>query len=335
MKFPKKRRAEQAEVPTDAADTPTVPAGAQTAKWTSGSAMGSKGVSVVVAACLVCGPLAFVGNMLQPARAQVTQQAAKSSTVSVTQQSAGSYALGYVAAWLGATQKDSSALDQYIDTSAQTLSKNATTYRNMAVASIDAHDPDVLQVVIAADVKPGSADEDDTSAWPRRYFQASISVDGKHLTPIALPAPVAGPTRSAEAPSTAYGSPITPSSAAGETVVSFLDAYLTGQGKTDPFTAPSTSLPAISPAPYSSLTPVSITATDRPAEHPSDGDKLFVLATVTVADETGHSLPVSYAMTLRARADRWEVAAIATAPLLTENTASTPTPTATPTTKGN
>jgi len=335
MKFPKKRRDEQSPAPTEASEPSAAPAGAQTAKWTSGSAMGSKGVSVLVAACLVCGPLALVGNMLQPARAQVTQQAPKNSTVSVVQQSAGSYALGYVAAWLGATQQDSNALDQYIDTSAQTLSKNATSYRNMAVASIDTRDSDVLQVVIAADVKPGSADEDDKAAWPRRYFQASIGVDGTHLTPIALPAPVAGPTRAGTSPSTAYGSPVTPSSAAGETVVSFLNAYLTGQGKTDPFTAPTTSLPAISPAPYSSLTPVSITATERPEEHPSDGTKIPVLATVTVADETGHSLPVSYAMTLRARADRWEVSAIATTPLLTESTKSTSTPTATPTTKGN
>lgn len=335
MRFPKKRRDDEPATTTEAAEPSSAPAGAQTAKWTSGSAMGSKGVSILVAACLVSGPVAFIGNMLQPATAQVTQQAPKSTTVSVTQQSAGSYTLGYVAAWLSATQQDSSALDQYIDTSAQTLSKNATSYRNLAVASIDTRTSDVLQVVVAADVKPGSADEDDKAAWPRRYFQASIAVDGTHLTPIALPAPVAGPSRSAQAPSTAYSSPIAPSSSAGETVVSFLDAYLTGQGKTDPFTAPSKSLPAISPAPYSSLTPVSITATERPAERPSDGAEIPVLATVTVADETGHSLPVSYAMTLRARADRWEVSAIATTPLLTESTKSTSTPTPTPTTKGN
>lgn len=338
MKLPGKKHAP--EQPATAA-APDVEPVAQAATWTNGSRLGSKGISFLIVAALICGPVGLVLAATSSGSSSASPQAPKAEQVSPLQQSAGSFAVGYVGAWLGATQDDSSALGTYTDTTAQQLAKTGFEYRNVAVASIvNDEDTQLSQVVVAADVKDDTVEEGKGDQWPRRYFQVVVSAASSKLVPVGLPAAVAGPAAGTDSPRLNYGDTISSNSAAGKSVTAFLAAYLTGQGATEPYTSPQTSIPAISPAPYSDLTVSSINGETSPAEHPEDGATVKVYATVTAANSVGQQATSTYTLDLRARADRWEVAALGTLPALSDSTtSSTTTPTSSPTSdapqKGN
>ena len=90
---------------------------ASTVKWTGGSLLGGKAISVLVWGALLCAPISlFVAHGAQVAvdRVKATPISQGATTVPALQQSAGSFALGYVGAWLSATQNDSTALDAYL-----------------------------------------------------------------------------------------------------------------------------------------------------------------------------------------------------------------------------
>lgn len=305
--------------------------GAPTARWTNGNVLSSKLVTVVVAAAIACGPIAlFVANGSKTHPVSTTVASAKPA-LSVVQQSAGAFAVGLVSAWLSATQTDSSSLDAYVDADAATFATTPYEFKNMAVASIDASGSDgLISVVVAADVKDASITDTSAVTWPRRYFRVTVSDAKAKLAAVTLPAPVAGPPVSDGAPSLGYSSSVASTGKLGQSVMLFLAAYLTGQGETEPYTSPSTSIPAINPAPYSAITATSIAANHTPADAPADGDKLSVLATVALQNAVGQSLSATYALELRARAGRWEVASLDAAPLLapaTESISSTPSST--------
>jgi hypothetical protein len=312
---------------------------ADTAKWTNGSFLGSKGVSVLVLVALVCGPIALVSSLGGRGQSAQSAPAAAPTTLTSLQQSAGSFAVGYVGAWLGASQDNSDALSDYTSTQSAALSPKPFSYRNAAVASLEVQSRgNMVTAVVAADVQDASlTTSSDGNGWPRRYFQVTVSTVGNRLTAVGLPAPIAGPSASSDVPSLDYRAPVATSDPAGQSVVSFLTAYLTGQGSVQPYTSPSVTISGITPAPYASLTPVSIAASEQPAAHPSDGTKVSVLATVTLQNSIGQKLSATYELVLRARADRWEIFAIESAPNLApvSNSISTTTPTPTPTGAGN
>jgi hypothetical protein len=312
---------------------------AETAKWTNGSLLGSKGVSVLVLVALVCGPIALVSSLGSHGQSAQSAPAAAPTTLTPLQQSAGSFAVGYVGAWLGASQDDSSALSDYISTQSAALSPKPFSYRNVAVASLEVQPKgSMVTAVVAADVQDASlTTSSDGNGWPRRYFQVTVGTVGNQLTAVGLPAPISGPGTSTDVPSLDYRAPVATSDPAGQSVVSFLTAYLTGQGSVQPYTSPSVSIAAITPAPYASLTPVSIAASEQPASRPADGTKVSVLVTVTLQNSIGQKLSATYELVLRARADRWEIFAIQSAPNLApvSDSISTTTPTPTPTGAGN
>lgn len=340
MKLPGRKHAPEQPTSTPAA-APDVEPVAQAATWTNGSRLGSKGISFLIVAALVCGPVGLVLAATSGGSSSAAPQEAKTEQVSPLQQSSGSFAAGYVGAWLGATQDDSAALGTYTDTNVQQLAKTGFEYRNVAVASIvNDENAQLSQVVVAADVKDDTVEEGKGDQWPRRYFQVVVSAAGSKLVAVGLPAPVAGPAAGTDSPRLNYGDSISSSSAAGKTVTAFLAAYLTGQGATEPYTAPSTSIPAISPAPYSDLTVSSIDGETAPAEQPEDGATVKVYATVVAANSVGQQATSTYTLDLRARADRWEVAALGTPPALSDQTATsattpTPSPTGDSPQKGN
>lgn len=49
---------------------------------------------------------------------------------------------------------------------------------------------------------------------------------------------------------------------------------------------------------------------------PADGSKRRLLVTVDATDSDGNTFPLAYALTLQARAGRWEIAALDDAPAL-------------------
>ena len=307
---------------------------AESAKWSNGNALGSKVVTAVVVAALACGPVAlFVahGNQVRPVEAATTTV---KPALSILQQSAGAYAVGFVGAWLSATQADSSALDDYINSNAITLSTTPFEYKNIAAASVSTGSGNMISVTVAADVKDSSITDATVQTWPRRYFQVTLSDAKNTLTAVTLPAPVAGPKVSTDAPNLGYSTSLAANDNAAQPVMLFLGAYLTGQGETEPYTSPSTNIPAIDPVPYASVSPLTITADQAPAASPADGATLSVLATVAVQNAVGQTLTATYVLDLRARAGRWEVFAVDTSPALAQ-TADSIAPTPSPSGDGN
>lgn len=320
----------------DAMSTDTAPAApAQAAKWTNGSHLGSKGATILVVALIACGPAALVVGLHASSSSAAAPQTEHTTQASPLQQSAGSFAEGYVGAWLSASQDDSAALEDYTTVNVPQLPKNGFAYRDIAIASVTTDDAaNLIQVVVAANMKDSTVDAAKGDQWPRRYYQVVVSSTRDKLAAIGLPAQVTGPQHSTDAPSTAYGQSIASSSSAGKTVTAFFAAYLTGQGETEPYTAPSTSIPPIKPAPFSDLTVGSIEGVAQPDEHPADGATVQVYVTLTASNSLEQTSTSTYTLTLRARADRWEVAAIGAPPALTGSTEPTSHPTSTPS-KGN
>ncbi|TCK58298.1 conjugal transfer protein [Curtobacterium sp. PhB136] len=328
MKLPKKK------TPQPASTEPETTA--QAAQWTNGGLLGARGVTIAIAAALVCGPAALAMTVLSGGgSSEAAPQVVSSEQVSPLQQSAGSFAAGFVGAWLAADRDNSSALDAYTTANIE-LPKTGFQYRDLVVASSTTTRDGLAQVVVAANVKDDTIDADKGDQWPRRYFQVTVTDGGNKLSAVGLPAPVAGPRHTTDGSSLGYGETIATNSAAGKAVNAFLAAYLTGQGDTEPYTAPSKSIPPIDPAPYTSLSISTLTATTAPSEHPTDGATVNVYATVTASNSVGQQVTATYPITLRARADRWEVSGLGTAPTLSNSDAATPAPSATPApTEGN
>ncbi len=308
---------------------------AQTNGWTNGSALGSWGFTVLLVVAIACGPVALGVATLSGGPSTAAPRPEQTKPPSPLRQSTGAFAIGYVGAWLSATQDDATALEAYSNTSAIQLSKLPFQYRNIAVASTTDTGGDLLQVTVAADLKDETILPGDGDQWPRRYFQVTVLTASDTLTAIGLPAPMAGPPTVTAAPQLDYSETIASTSAAGTTVSAFLGAYLTGQGATQPYTAPATEIPGIEPAPYSSVTVASIQVASSPADHPRDGDTLQVYAAVTAANAAGQQATSNYVLNLRARADRWEVAAVGVKPALaTTDSPPTPEPSGTSNTEG-
>lgn len=303
-----------------AVETPRAgkPTQAESAKWTNGNAFSSKVVTAVVIAAVACGPIALLTSRSNQGAPVAAAPVTAKPALTVLQQSAGAYAIGYVGAWLRATQTDSTALNSYIDSNSVRLSQTPFDYQNIAVASVDAAPGHMVSVIVAADVKDASITDKSVQTWPRRYFHVTVSATGNTLSAVTLPAPVAGPKASTESPDVGYPATLSADSKAAQPVMLFLAAYLSGQGETEPYTSPSTSIPAIKPAPYSSVSPLTVSADHAPSASPADGDKLAVLATVTVQNAVGQKLTATYALDLRARAGRWEVASLNSSPVVAQ-----------------
>ncbi|GAA5079192.1 conjugal transfer protein [Streptomyces similanensis] len=145
-----------------------------------------------------------------------------------------------------------------------------------------------------------------------RYYAVPMAVGalGGSFTVTGEPGVVAGPARVSVSKSP-YGVTVSEgdlSSAVGE----FLAAYLTGAGEVGRYLAPGVRLTAVSPAPYTAVSVVGVSAVEGSAagqEVPADGAAARVLVQVE-AQDAGGRWPLAYELTLKARSGRWEVAAL-------------------------
>ncbi len=181
-------------------------------------------------------------------------------------------------------------------------------------------------VTVAARITGSAKDSDSV-----RYFQVPVrSTAGSNgaaagWTAAALPAEVAAPTGSkGAAPELSYGAAHAPlaSDPAAQTVRDFLAAYLTGRGELDRYLSPGTELHAVQPAPYAAVTVTQIAdhgqgpAEGAEAQTPPDGVQRRLLVGVDAEGKHTSRRPMTYAIELRARDGRWEVAALEAAPAL-------------------
>lgn len=142
-----------------------------------------------------------------------------------------------------------------------------------------------------------------------------------------LPAETSCP-RGLELPRLDYGPTVgTSTGPIGDTLTAFLGAYLAGAGEVDRYITPGADLTAVTPAPY---TAVAVDSVALRGLHGLDADDLDMtvvpdddtaveaLVAVEATDQAQQVTPMTYVLTLTARAGRWEVTALNPAPALAE-----------------
>ena len=296
--------------------------------------LGARVASAALVACLALAPVGVAMGgwaLLQQSAASAAPPPASTGGDRANDRAiAGEFARTVTVTWLTTSRDKPDALVALIKSvQVSSLPQQAFRVANPAVAGITEVDPVTWSVTVAVDVT------DTQDATVRRFYQVPVQTSRGTVVALALPSPMSPPQISA-APTNAYRDQVSLTGAAGQTVTQFLGAYIAGQGDISRYLTPGLSLQPITPAPYTTvrqndLRPDTTIREDTP---PADRQQPHVLATVTATVTDQQSVPATYALTLTARAGRWEVTAIDPAPALlpSKRTATTASGTASPAT---
>jgi hypothetical protein len=311
-------------------------------EWTHGRELSGKFLSALLFLAIVAGVAGFGMHFIKPEQALAAPAEQGPGGLTAAQQSAGAYAVGFVGSWLSATKDKPGDLGTYVDLgSLQKITQAPFEYRDLALVSVSPVDGGpFVSAVVAANVKEIAQDQQgNVDTWPRRYFQVAVAIDGSALRVVGLPAPIAPPVEG-RTTSLVYATAVASGKPLAQTVSAFLSAYLAGSGELDRFTTPGSALAPIMPAPYAQLNVVDLRTATDPVDAPADGTTARALATVTLTTPLEQITTATYALTLTARGQRWEVTDIDLAPQANpkqgkETPAPKPTPSSTGDTKGN
>ncbi|MDQ0847695.1 conjugal transfer protein [Streptomyces sp. V1I6] len=293
---------------------------------------------------LILGPLLGAAAYLSaPAQAGPSQKKpAQAAPATTGAQGAAGFAQLFVAAYIEAGEGDQAKLAAYYpDATGLRLEGDPGRRRGeqLTVVRLRQTDRGVWSVTVAtrvtdtkATADPSERDRPDdkgdakaAAARAVRYFQVPVATaptagGASGYTALAMPAEVAAPEQ-IKAPALVYGPmrPALPADPRTQAVTEFLTAYLTGAGELDRYLAPGTHLNAIAPAPYAGIAVDSLAiegekGTEPVTTVPGDGTQLRLLVALR---GTGHDevrTPLTYALTLKARAGRWEIASLDGAP---------------------
>ncbi|WP_410597876.1 conjugal transfer protein [Amycolatopsis sp. lyj-23] len=224
----------------------------------------------------------------------------------------------YVRSWLSETRDDPAGLETFYP-SGMKSQRAVGTQVPVDTAVISAVSPveGMWSVVVVADVLVLQPDGKRTATL--LCAQVAITGTGVAYVAAALPTLVACPGTSS-AVELAYDEVADPGGPVGQSVTGFLTAYLAGQGQLDRFVSPGTSLALPRPAPYTAVQVTEVRTHERfepgQAARPVDGTVIHSFTHAWGWDATGQGTPVDYALTLAARAGRWEINRIDPAPLL-------------------
>ncbi|WP_328372924.1 conjugal transfer protein (plasmid) [Streptomyces sp. NBC_00445] len=282
---------------------------------------------------LVSGPLLGTAALLSSSAPAEGRPAAAPAQKAVADSGPAGFAQLYVAAYLESGQGTESSLTPYFAGAVALTNRpdmrSAT--RTVAVSTRQVQ-TGYWSVTVAAQV----AQKNSKGSWVDaglQYYQVPVQVldlasaGGAGQSPdrlgyisTSLPAQVAAPA-ALKASELGYGTDrgYNPADPAAQTVAGFLGAYLAGAGDLDRYTSPGVTLQPVTPAPYTAveITDVADDSGDPSSTAvPQDGAARQVLAAVTAKDSSGAAYPLTYAMTLRSRDGRWEVAELGAAPQL-------------------
>ncbi|MCD9904675.1 conjugal transfer protein [Streptomyces sp. MT29] len=293
-------------------------------------------------ALLILGPLlagaAFVAT---PSSTGTKAAPVPSAPSTAGSQGSAGFAVLFVDAYLRAGEGDQDQLAAYYPDAAGIRLEGAPgrrTGQQLTVVRLRQTSPGIWSVTVAARVresapspapttKSASAEKQQEAvpAERLRYFQVPVAttVTGGTSGYIALsmPAEVAAPPR-ATSPELLYGPqrPAAPGDPRTQAVTEFLTAYLTGRaGDIDRYLAPGTRITPISPAPYTGIAVDHLAVEgERGGEAtttvPADGTRLRLLVSLRATGSDTIRRPLAYALTLTARAGRWEIAELDGAP---------------------
>ncbi|MEV8535610.1 conjugal transfer protein [Streptomyces sp. NPDC051211] len=319
----------------------------QDAGWVGGWSTGAQANSTALLRWLVWGLIAL-GPLLgalaylsvPTTSAAPAPKTAPSAPAASGGQGAAGFASLFVAAYLSAGRGDEPKLAAYYPPASNLQLDGVSGQRRgeqLTVVRLRQTDTSVWSVTVAARVtgatpsatpstQPGASPGRAAATDAVRYFQVPVATapgagGATAYTALALPAEVAAPAR-AKTPELVYGAmrPALPTDPRTQAVTSFLSAYLTKAGaELDRYLAPGTRLAAPSPAPYSGVAVDQFavegeTGGEPVVSVPGDGTTLRLLVTLRATGQDGVRLPLTYALTLKARAGRWEIASLDGAP---------------------
>ncbi|MBT2439837.1 conjugal transfer protein [Streptomyces sp. ISL-36] len=293
---------------------------------------------------LILGPLLGAFAYLSaPAQAGASQKKpAPTAPAATGAQGAAGLAQLFVAAYIEAGEGDQAKLAAYYpDATGLRLEGDSGRRRGeqLTVVRLRQTDPGVWSVTVAARItdtkapaKPSDGDRPDgkgdakaAAARAVRYFQVPVATaptagGASGYTALAMPAEVAAPEQ-IKAPALVYGPmrPALPTDPRTQAVTEFLTAYLTGAGELDRYLAPGTKLTAIAPAPYTGVAVDSLAiegekGTEPVTTVPGDGTTLRLLVALRATGHDEVRLPLTYALALKTRGGRWEIASLDGAP---------------------
>lgn len=307
----KARRAEPDVDPQEMVDQAPI----ATAKQQVGSTLATKASTLLLLCCLFAGPLALAvgGLALVSASAPAPAPTVTVADLSGQRAVAGEFAQRLVVTWLTTARGHEANLTALMPgSSAATFPQEPFTVTDPAVAGITPVEG-IWSVTVAATVT------DETKQTARRFFQVPITVapDGA-VAALALPSPVAGPTVQSGG-GLNYQVQVPGTGPVAQTISQFLLAYAAGDGDVTRYLTPGMQIHAIAPAPYTAVTVTDLRAITSAAGvdttgTPKDGTPLRVLVNATGAVSPTQQVSASWALTLTARAGRWEITAIDLAP---------------------
>ena len=288
-------------------DVPPIASGsAQSVSW-----LATRALSLLLLGCLVAGPVALVvvaGSALGGSPSSTTTTAAPAEDRSGERAIAGQFAEQLVTAWLTSTSDHPEPLHALVPTAAVPVgTREAFAVTDPAVAGIEAVG-EGWSVTVAASV----TDARDVTA--RRFYQVPVQVSGSSVVALSLPTVVAGPAL-ASAPASAYRAQIPTGTPLGVAVSEFLSAWLAG-GEISRYLTPAVVLSPPLPPPFTAAHVDELRTADDvdPAAAPTDGQLIRVLASVTASVTDQQAVATDFAVSLTARAGRWEISGIDPAP---------------------
>ncbi|MEV7099799.1 conjugal transfer protein [Amycolatopsis sp. NPDC051045] len=265
---------------------------------------------------VLAGPLLTIAGLvvLQPAGAPSMRDGGAPAP-SVTPEG---WAEMYVRSWLSVTRDDPAGLEAFYPPGMKSQRAAGTQVPvDTAVVSATSPTPGVWSVVVVADVLV--LQPDGKRAASLLCAQVALAGTGDTYVATSLPSPVACPGTLGAA-ALAYDEVADPAGPIGQSVTGFLAAYLAGQGQLDRFVSPGASLGLPKPAPFAAVQLAEVRTHEKfepgQAARPPDGTAVRSLVRASAWDATGQSTPVDYALTLVARAGRWEINRIDPAPLI-------------------
>lgn len=300
------------------------PAPIATAESTVGSRLATAASTVVLYGCLLLAPVGAVTGLMALAgggEAEVVPAAAAERGAGdglATDQ----FATQVVLTWLAASRDHDQELTSLVPSAAgAVLPETPLQASAPMVAEVTTSGP-VSSVTVAATVSDAAGHS------ARRFFRVPVSTGpAGQMAALTLPAEVAAPQLGATE-DLDYDSQLSTSSPAGVAVTQFLQGYLAGSGDVSRYLAPGTAITAVTPPPFVEVTVSELASTTDVdvAVAPADGQQLRVLATAVAVVTDEQQVAMVYALTLTARAGRWEIAAIDPVPAH-QTQSSTPQPT--------
>ncbi|MFI5634702.1 conjugal transfer protein [Streptomyces sp. NPDC051664] len=294
-------------------------------------------------ALLIAGPVVGIAAWLRPPTAAgAVQQAPAASVVVRDMAGPAGFAELYVSAYVQAGKGSEASLQPYFPNIRDiTLEATPGVQRPEQLAAVQVKEVSAgyWSVTVAARIDAGSDEaskpQDGTTDTPQetgavdgvlRYFQVPVKSAGSSggYVAAALPAEVAAPDMG-EAAVLDYGTPVPADThdAATAAVSEFLAAYLTGTGELDRYLSPGTDISQVSPAPYKQVKVAELAERGgefRASAPVIEGTQRELLVNVDATDVSGQVRPLTYALQLKARDGRWEIASLDAAPALSTTT---------------